>query len=106
MTTTWYVIPITPSTPQVFSTTLLQTSYNMRTRFSVGSLAWMLDIYDVDNNLIVGSIPLVTGADLLEQYKYLGIGGGLYISNSGSLNDAVPQFNDLGVNGQLVFIPY
>ena len=34
----------------------------------------------------MGSIPLVTGADLLEQYAYLGIGGGLFIqvSRSGS----------------------
>ncbi len=104
--TIWYTIPFVPNTPQRFSVALLNITYNLRTRFSKGSLAWMLDLSDTDNNLIIGSIPLVTGCDLLEQYHYLEIGGGLYVNNSGIPNNNVPRFQDLGVNSQLVFIPY
>ena len=64
---------------------------------------WILDIADGNNTPIVSGIPLVTGADLLAQYAYLGIGGSLYVSNP---NDpgASPTFGSLGDTSSLYFV--
>ena len=102
---TGYVLPLKPY-PQRLTTLLNGVSYNMRTRWSNMSNCWMLDLADVDNNPMVGSIPLVTGANLLSQYDYLGIGGGLYVYDTSGPPDAVPGFSGLGVIGFVAFIPY
>jgi hypothetical protein len=105
MTVAFYQIPTTPW-PRVWTTSLLNVTYTLRTRWSNLSNCWMLDISDVDNNLLIGSIPLVTGADLLEQYQYLEIGGGLIIQNTSGPPDTVPGYSSLGVTSQLLFFPY
>lgn len=98
-------VPLLPQ-PQKFSIVLLGITYNMRTRWSNLSNAWMLDISDADLVPIVGSIPLVVGADLLEEYEYLNIEGGLWVQNTTGPADDVPGFNDFGSIARLLFIPY
>ena len=100
-----YILPLQPF-PQRLSVSLLGTFYNLRTRWSNASNCWMMDIADQDNNPIVGSICLVTGADLLEQYGYLGIGGGLLVETTQGPPNTVPGFRDLGVTAQVFFLPY
>jgi hypothetical protein len=102
---TGQIIPFKPY-PQRLTTQFGGATYNLRTRWSNMSNCWMMDLADADNNPLVGSIPLVTGADLLEQYGYLAIGGGLYVYSTSGPPDSVPGFNDLGVTGFVVFIPY
>jgi hypothetical protein len=101
-----FILPLKPY-PQRLVTQLGSISYNLRTRWSNASNCWMMDIADEDNVPIVGSIPLVTGADLLEQYRYLAIGGGggLYSYSTIGPPDAVAGFLDLGVTSFVVFIP-
>ena len=65
--------------------------------------AWALDISGPDNLPLVQGIPIVTGADLLGQYEYLGIGGKIFVQSSGDL-DAVPGFADLGASGLVFFV--
>lgn len=65
---------------------------------------WVLDIGDALNNPILTGVPLVTGADLLAQYEYLGIGGQLIVATS-SVPDAVPTFTNLGGDANLYFVP-
>jgi hypothetical protein len=62
--------------------------------------SWVLDIADDIGNPILSGIPLVTGANLLSQYGYLGFGGGLYVMTT-SDPDAVPTFENLGDDGLL-----
>lgn len=110
MTTTatggvYFQIPLR-ATPQSLGVVLLGVSYNLRTRWSRASNCWTISLYDVDNNLLVGEVPMVTGCDLLGQYAYLGIGGGLLVYDTSGPPDAVPGFASLGVTAQLLFFPY
>jgi hypothetical protein len=97
------------SPPQTFSVTLNQVAYELTVRwrnpgaFSGETLlpgAGYLDIADANGNPIVQGIPLVTGADLLAQYEYLGIGGALFVQTDYDLN-AVPTFENLGQTAHL-----
>lgn len=66
------------------------------------SACWLLDINDQNGVPIVCGIPLVTGADLLEQYQYLNFGFILYCFSDFS-NSAIPTFADLGTTSHLYF---
>ena len=98
-----YEIPLTPS-PQQFTIQLAGVTYTMRVRW-IDSVTggWCLDIGDADNNPILSGVMLVTGADLLEQYAYLGFGGKLGVQTDNDLN-AVPTYTNLGVNSHVYFV--
>ena len=64
---------------------------------------WVLDIADASGNDILSGLPLVTGADLLAQYGYLGFGGGLWVQTA-SAPDAPPTFDNLGDDGQVYWV--
>jgi hypothetical protein len=101
---TGYIIPFSPR-PQRLITTLGTVTYNLRTRWSNPSNCWLLDIADVDNNLIIGGIPMITGADLLEQYRYLGFVGSLFAYSTDGPPDMVPTLIGLGITAQVAYIP-
>ena len=61
---------------------------------------WLLDINDAFGNPIVCGIPLVTGADLLAQYVYLGFGCSLYCTTDGA-TFIPPTFTNLGSTAHL-----
>ena len=79
------------------------TLYNLRLAWNVMAQSWTLDLADVNNTPILQGIPLVTGADLLEQYAYAGIGGSLYVQSDGD-QTAAPTFTNLGSTGHLYFV--
>lgn len=64
---------------------------------------WVADLADVNGTLIVGGIPLVTGANLLEQFNYLGFKG-QFIAQTDHDPDAVPTYADLGSTGHFYFV--
>lgn len=98
-----YEIPL-DARPQRFYIQLAGISYELTFKFAdAPDGGWIMDLADVDGNLLVGSIPLVTGHDLLEQYAYLGIGGQLFIQTDGD-PDAVPMFANLGGESKLFFV--
>ncbi|HDS4945079.1 TPA: hypothetical protein QHY57_005346, partial [Klebsiella pneumoniae subsp. ozaenae] len=41
---------------------------------------WCLDIMDSTGADLIKGIPLITGANLLAQYRYLGLGFSLYVN--------------------------
>lgn len=97
-----FEIPLSP-TPQTFGITLAGVDYRLTVRFRNNVLAgWVLDIADVNSVPIVSGIPLITGADLLAQYAYLGIGGSLTVATDFS-PDAVPTFSSLGIASHVIF---
>jgi hypothetical protein len=100
---TAYEIPITPGTPQTFAISLAGVFYNLTLRWSTSMAAWFLDLADASNNPLLNGVPLVTGADLLEQYGYLGIGGKLVVQSDTDLS-LVPSFSSLGDTGHLYFV--
>ena len=90
--------------PQTFTITLVGVTYTMSLAYqNVDQGGWTLSIADANGNPIITGIPLVTGADLLAQYAYLGIGGSLYVQTS-SDPDAVPTFAGLGTSSLLLFV--
>lgn len=103
---TIYEIPLSPE-PQRFNISLGDTEYQLRLSYQDATEAgWLLDILnssDSPGTPIACGLPLVTGADLLGQYEYLGIPGELWVSTDGD-PDAVPTFDNLGVGGRLFFV--
>lgn len=96
-----YEIPLSPTAAQ-FDISLANVDYNMRITWNPVANCWILDISDTDNVPLVQGIPLITGADLLAQYTYLGIAGGLVVTTDTGIG--VPTYEGLGVSGHLYFV--
>ena len=94
-----YEIPLTP-TPQTFGVSLDGTQYRLTLYWAQG---WTMNIADALDNPIVNGIPLVTGADLIAQYRYLGLTGSLIVFSAPD-PDALPTFDNLGIGSRLLFI--
>jgi hypothetical protein len=95
-------IPLSPE-PQNFGIQLGGTDYNLRLVWNTAALCWMLDIADTDRVPILCGLPVVTGLDLLDQYRYLGFPGSLIVQTDYDA-DAVPTFENLGLTGRIYFI--
>lgn len=67
------------------------------------SACWVVDIADVDGNPLLNGVPIITGADLLGQFEYLGFEGQLIAQTDGDPM-AVPTFENLGQQGHVYFI--
>lgn len=100
MTVRPYEIPLDPKAV-VFAITLGNNDYSMQIVWNPISMCWVLDIADGSDVPLVQGIPLITGADLLAQYAYLGFGGGLVVTTDDGVG--VPTFEGLGVSGHLYF---
>jgi hypothetical protein len=99
---TSFEIPLV-SVPQTLSISLANVVYNLTVKWNDAAECWVLDIADQNSNNILTGVPLVTGADLLAQYAYLGLGGSLYASTDHDLT-APPTFTNLGDTGHLYFV--
>ena len=98
---THYEIPLS-ATPQRFKVLLSGIEYQMTLIYRPGA-GWVLDIASATGAMIVCGIPLVTGANLLEQYPHLGFSGRLWVR--GSIDpDAVPTFVGLGSETLLFWV--
>ena len=102
-TKTYYEVPLT-ATSQTFSISLVGVKYFLSViwRDAVEG-GWMLDIMDQNKTPLVCGISLVTGVNLLMQYEYLGIGGGLMVTTDGDPT-AVPTYDNLGNTSHLWFV--
>lgn len=96
----FFGIPLVPE-PQKLAISLGGVNYVLKLRYNARLELWLLDIADAEERPLVSGIPLVTGADLLGQYRHLGIKGALIAYEGGS--DRPPMFDTLGVTGGLVF---
>lgn len=99
----FYKIPLIP-TPQLFSIQLSGIDYQVRLYYAnVLDGGWLIDIWDADSAPIVVGVPLVTGANLLEQYRHLGFVGRMWVQTA-SDPDAAPTFLNLGIDAQLWWV--
>jgi hypothetical protein len=94
-------IPLTP-TAQQFAIQLAGVQYQM-TLIWRDAAGWVLDIANNDRTPLIQGIPLVAGADLLAQYRYLGIGGALFVVSDPNVLDPPTQDN-LGIGSHLYFL--
>lgn len=110
MSSSAQIVPLTNSPNQVFEVALSidGTVKSLQGYLHYNEVAnyWVLSIYDLLGNLILDSVPFVTGngsgdaasGNLLGQFDYLGIGS-LYILNvSGVVSPDFPDQNDLGTD--------
>lgn len=95
-------IPLTP-VPQRFSISLNGVTYQLRSVWNAIAQVWVVDIADSSGQPVVSGIPLVCGANLLEQFDYLAIGGEL-IAQSDNDPNSPPTFDSLGSTGHLYFV--
>jgi hypothetical protein len=94
-------IPLTNASNQTFSAQLTVNgqplTLNLTVAYSVMAGYWQLSIADVNGNLLVASVPLLTGAypaaNLLAQYQYLNIGSAYLLNTSDSPDDYPGQNN-------------
>lgn len=100
--TTPYEIPLTPE-PQTFSIALAGVTYRLTVAWNSSAGLWVLDIADADSVPLVQGLTLVTGLDLLEQYRHLGIMGSLVVQTDHN-TDAPPTLENLGTAGRLYFV--
>ena len=100
MTYQSYIIPLTP-VPQSFNIALAGVDYQLTVKWaSALESGWYLDILTPGNATpILMGLPLVTGCDLLEPYRYLNFNGSLI------LDSVLPaSIDSLGENQQLIFV--
>jgi len=98
-----YEIPLSPE-PQSFAITLGATEYRLGFLYcDAEDGGWIMNIADADGAPLANGLPLVTGHDLVEQYRHLGIAGSLYVVTD-VVADAVPTFDSLGETSHLLFV--
>lgn len=94
-------IPLSPDN-QKFTVTLAGTTYVMRLVWR--DPVWCLDILNTDGTtVVVPSLPLVTGLDLLAPYEYLALGFKLMVGCDTAGQD-YPTKTDLGLASHLYVI--
>jgi hypothetical protein len=86
--------------PQTFTVSLRGTVYRCRLYWLKPAQCWVLDFADRDGNPLANGVPLVTGTELLTQFRYLEFNIQLLVI-SDSVRDQVPDFTHLGITGHL-----
>jgi len=104
-------IPTWPGRPFTERVTLpvpygATTTFSLKFNWNKRASCWCVDFLDstATYKLLCG-VPLVTGADLLEQFLYLDLGRNAFLTamttGPGQSPDTVPTFSNLGVDGHL-----
>ncbi|ORJ20051.1 hypothetical protein BS639_17210 [Rouxiella silvae] len=94
-------IPLSPDN-QKFSITLNSVSYRMNIIWR-DTPGWVMDLQDSSGVNLIAGIPLVTGADLLGQYGYLGLGFSLLVMCDDDTQE-YPTKTDLGTGSHLYYV--
>lgn len=90
-------IPLSPEN-RAFSISLAGQIFQMA--ITRRAAFWCTDIMDSTGADLIKGIPLITGTDLLAQYRFLGTGFSLYVGCDNPANDN-PTESDLGINSHL-----
>ncbi|MEH5014630.1 phage baseplate plug family protein [Phytobacter diazotrophicus] len=93
-------IPLSPDNGQ-FSVSIAGKTYLMRVVWR--EPCWYLDLLNADQSPIALALPLITGADLLAQYSYLGLGFSLVVGTD-IAGQEYPTKTDLGITSHLYVV--
>ena len=86
---------------RTFSVVLSVVTSSARISITWRDLYWVLDLQNDRGEPVISGIPLVTGADLLAQYDYMGLGFKLVVVCDDSTQD-YPTKTDLGGRSHLL----
>jgi hypothetical protein len=90
---------------QIVTISLIGMQYRMRLAWNIPANCWVLDIRNADDTPFLSGVPIVTGADLLAQFGYLGIRGQMLALTDYTRGDLPPNFDNLGTTGHVYFLP-
>jgi hypothetical protein len=104
------IIPVSSAPDQIFTCQLQVNGQSLTLEFEItwSTMAgyWVMTIWDVNGNLLLDSIPLITGwwpaANLLAQQEYMQIGEA-FIINNGDTSSDYPLINNLGTSWSLLW---
>jgi hypothetical protein len=101
------IIPLTTAPNQEFDITLPVDGNNINLHFKVNynEIAgyWVMELTNNETSeVVLSSVPLITGENLLAQYEYLGIGSA-YVKRNGSSSLDYPDHSTLGDEFVLVW---
>jgi hypothetical protein len=96
------IVPLTQAPNQTFSVQLTVDGAPLTLNFTLSYIVmsgwWQLQVSDTQGNILIASVPLVTGyypsANILAQYGYLKIGSA-YMLNTGNANADYPGSSNL-----------
>lgn len=99
-------IPTEPGRPFTERIDMEGINYTLRFAWNTRSNCWVMEIWNAGNTgRVACGIPLVTGCDLLEQFRYLPLGAHtiLTVMSIGPAisPDTVPDFYNMGIDGHL-----
>lgn len=75
----------------------------LTTVWNAAANCWVCDIANSDGVPILQGVPLVCGADLLEQFGYLELGGQM-LAQTDHATDVPPTYSNLGIAGHLYYL--
>lgn len=94
-------IPLSPDNQQ-FNIQIGSGNFRVRVIWR-DDAGWVIDLQDSSGEDIIAGIPLVTGVDLLAQYKYIGLGFALVCLCDAAVQE-YPTKADLGSASHLYVI--
>ena len=96
-----FEVPLSPMA-QTFAITLGGFALRVTVAWrNAGGSGWVMDLVSAATGLpLVQGVPLVTGHDLLEQHRHLGVPGGMFVMTDAD-PDAVPTYAGLGTVSRL-----
>lgn len=96
-------VPLVP-TAQRFDITFAGRALTLTARWNGEAPAWSIDLADgLTGESLLNNLDLVTGVDLLEQFRYLGIAGGLFAFTDGDSKEP-PTETNLGTGSNLYLV--
>lgn len=102
-----YIIPVSPSPNQTFTSTIPVDGAAIKLyfflRYNTEQKCWMMSLKDEERKDLVNAIPLVCGLNILEQHSYLNIGSAQVVKLDPNIQRNKPNEFDLGVNFALVW---
>lgn len=98
-----YEFPLSPMA-QKMTITLGDAEYQIRFAWCASPEGgWFIDLATSTGAPLVTGLPLTAGESVLQQFDYLGVGGGIYVATDNS--DLVePTYENLGTNGKVYFV--
>lgn len=105
------IVPLTTQPNQTFQIALSVGNATIRLNLTIvyNELAnyWTMTIADSNNNILLTSIPLITGcwpaANILSQYQYLNIGSAYVLNISNNTTNDYPNATSLGIDFVLLW---
>lgn len=98
-----FMIPLV-NVPQRFEISLNGRAFIMQNRYNPEIPGWVISMFDGDTNEeLFSNLPMVTGVNLLAQYKHLNIDGEFYLYTDGN-EFTPPTETNLGAECNLYYL--